>query len=107
MKLVTFHTGDGNCRPSVLDDDGVIDLLAAQPTLPKSVRGIMAANALDRVRELASTNSAVRVAAPILKSPVAEPTKINGIGLNYRDHAIESGMETPTEPICSRHSRPR
>jgi 2-keto-4-pentenoate hydratase/2-oxohepta-3-ene-1,7-dioic acid hydratase in catechol pathway len=99
MKLVTFHTGDGNCLPGVLDNDGVIDLLAVEPTLPRSVRGILAANALDQVRELASAKSAVRVVAPILKSPIVDPAKIIGIGLNYRDHAIESGMEIPTEPI--------
>jgi 2-keto-4-pentenoate hydratase/2-oxohepta-3-ene-1,7-dioic acid hydratase in catechol pathway len=99
MKLVTFHTGDGNCRPGVLDADGVIDLLATEPALPKTVRGILAVDALDRVRAHVNAKSAIRVAAPILKSPIVDPTKIIGIGLNYRDHAIESGMEIPTEPI--------
>jgi 2-keto-4-pentenoate hydratase/2-oxohepta-3-ene-1,7-dioic acid hydratase in catechol pathway len=34
-----------------------------------------------------------------LLSPVPEPKKILCIGLNYRDHAIESGMAIPTEPV--------
>lgn len=32
-------------------------------------------------------------------SPVPEPRKIICIGLNYRNHAIESGMEIPKSPI--------
>ena len=32
-------------------------------------------------------------------APVARPGKVICIGLNYRDHAAESGMEVPTEPI--------
>ncbi len=32
-------------------------------------------------------------------APVARPGKLIGIGLNYRDHAEESGMPIPEEPI--------
>lgn len=32
-------------------------------------------------------------------SPIARPGKIVCIGLNYADHAAESGMEEPTEPV--------
>jgi 2-keto-4-pentenoate hydratase/2-oxohepta-3-ene-1,7-dioic acid hydratase in catechol pathway len=32
-------------------------------------------------------------------APVARPGKVVGIGLNYSDHAAESGMPLPTEPI--------
>ncbi|MDQ7947934.1 MAG: fumarylacetoacetate hydrolase family protein [Pedobacter sp.] len=31
--------------------------------------------------------------------PVTRPSKLICIGLNYRDHAIESGAQIPTEPI--------
>lgn len=38
-------------------------------------------------------------------SPVALPEKIICIGLNYRDHAAESGMQIPKEPvICSKYN---
>ena len=32
-------------------------------------------------------------------SPVARPSKIVAIGLNYRDHAEEAGMSLPLEPV--------
>lgn len=31
--------------------------------------------------------------------PISRPFKIIGIGLNYEDHARESGMEIPSEPV--------
>ncbi|MFI5613208.1 fumarylacetoacetate hydrolase family protein [Amycolatopsis sp. NPDC051903] len=32
-------------------------------------------------------------------APIARPSAIYGIGLNYRDHAAEAGMPLPTEPV--------
>lgn len=46
----------------------------------------------DKLVPLRDTNS--RIGAPIVK-----PEKIVCIGLNYRNHALESGMEVPKEPI--------
>lgn len=34
-----------------------------------------------------------------LARPIAKPTKVICIGLNYRDHAIESGMAIPSVPV--------
>src|SRR5262249_20166455 len=34
-----------------------------------------------------------------LGPPIARPSKIVCIGLNFRDHAAESGMEIPKEPV--------
>ena len=34
-----------------------------------------------------------------LGSPIARPSKIVCVGLNYRDHAKESGMAVPSEPV--------
>jgi len=45
-------------------------------------------------REVPALSAAMR-----LGSPVARPSKIVCIGLNYRDHAAESGMEIPREPV--------
>jgi len=34
-----------------------------------------------------------------LGPPIARPTKIVCVGLNFRDHALESGMALPAEPV--------
>ena len=45
-------------------------------------------------------NSAPRIPSNArLGSPIARPSKIVCIGLNYRDHAAESQMEIPKEPV--------
>ena len=57
---------------------------------------------LDRLRtwERQAAVHAPRVPAGArLGPPVAHPCKIVCIGLNYRDHAAESGMEIPREPV--------
>jgi 2-keto-4-pentenoate hydratase/2-oxohepta-3-ene-1,7-dioic acid hydratase in catechol pathway len=35
-----------------------------------------------------------------LLAPIPRPGKVICIGLNYRDHAAESGAEIPSEPVC-------
>ena len=42
---------------------------------------------------------AVDLAGKRLGAPVARPWKVIGIGLNYADHAKESGMAIPPEPV--------
>lgn len=39
------------------------------------------------------------LAAVRLLAPIQEPPQFLGVGLNYRDHAAESGMEIPKEPV--------
>ena len=91
MKLVSYSTANNQIRPGVLlPNNTILDLgdtyrdslsvittgfssLPNGPTLP-----------LDHVR---------------LRAPLANPPRIFAIGLNYRDHAKESGMELPTTPV--------
>jgi len=41
----------------------------------------------------------IDLAGKRLGSPIARPYKVLGIGLNYADHAKESGMPIPPEPV--------
>ncbi|HEY6213095.1 MAG TPA: fumarylacetoacetate hydrolase family protein [Vicinamibacterales bacterium] len=57
---------------------------------------------LDRLRAWAERSAAGAPRVPAdarLGPPVARPGKIVCIGLNYRDHAAESGMDIPREPV--------
>jgi len=99
MKLVTYRSGEGPAKPGFLDGEDVIDLVASVPGLPNSVRMIIASGMLGRVAEASRHPAAVRVKMFELLAPIQDPGKIVGIGLNYRDHAIESGMAIPEEPI--------
>ncbi|WP_257656550.1 fumarylacetoacetate hydrolase family protein [Parapedobacter lycopersici] len=59
-------------------------------------------NGLARLEEFVKANMGNLVVIPQetrLGSPIARPSKILCIGLNYRDHAEETGAKIPTEPI--------
>jgi 2-keto-4-pentenoate hydratase/2-oxohepta-3-ene-1,7-dioic acid hydratase in catechol pathway len=96
MKLVSFSLADGRVRPgSLLEDENlVIDLSAAgyADTLAVIAAGIT-------TPEPGVTFPSYPLGEVRLLAPLLNPPRIFAIGLNYRDHAIESGMEIPTTPV--------
>lgn len=98
MKLLRFGP-PGQERPGLLDADGVIrDLSAVIGDLDPStltLDGLAALRAIDPV--------SLPVAPPDarLGPCVAKPGKFVCIGLNYADHAAESGLPIPEEPVVS------
>jgi 2-keto-4-pentenoate hydratase/2-oxohepta-3-ene-1,7-dioic acid hydratase in catechol pathway len=102
MRLATVKT-PGGPRAAVLHGDSYIDLQATDPSLPSSVRQLLAAGepALAAARQAPARPSAVRypAATATLLPPIPDPPKIICLGLNYRDHAAESGAAIPKEPV--------
>ncbi len=99
MKLVTFRGADGALRPGALIDSSVVDLAATDPGLPRSLRAILTEDRLPQVAQAIRSPRAVRHDQFELAAPIPDPGKIICIGLNYRDHAAESAMAVPTEPV--------
>ena len=63
-------------------------------------RDELTAGALDKVKAAdLSGLSPFNIAGLRIASPVARPTKLICIGLNYARHAAESGMTPPPEPV--------
>lgn len=91
----------GSERPVALVDDGlVVDVSDLVEDLDETFF------AADRWAELAEVVSARRsagkvhaLAAERVGAPIARPHQIVCVGLNYADHAAESGMPVPDEPI--------
>ncbi|GGY96532.1 fumarylacetoacetate hydrolase family protein [Streptomyces nitrosporeus] len=100
MKLLRVGTA-GAERPALLDRNGTLRDLSG---LVSDIDGelLADASALDRVRQAADTPD---VLPPLdaeglrIGPPVARIGKIVCIGLNYHDHAAETGAATPGEPI--------
>src|SRR5205807_7086648 len=76
---------------------------ATDPSLPTSLRELLeggpaALKAAERAAEQknAVTHDAGRVK---LLPPIPDPKKIVCVGLNYRDHAAESGAPIPKDPV--------
>jgi 2-keto-4-pentenoate hydratase/2-oxohepta-3-ene-1,7-dioic acid hydratase in catechol pathway len=102
MRLATIQTPAGP-RAALLQGDSYIDLHATRPDLPLSVRALLASGpAMLRVAaEAAARSDAVHYPAASIKllAPIPDPPKVICVGLNYRDHAAESGAPIPKEPV--------
>jgi 2-keto-4-pentenoate hydratase/2-oxohepta-3-ene-1,7-dioic acid hydratase in catechol pathway len=101
MRLVTVRTERGP-RASGEFEGSYVDLNDADPGLPSTVKGLLAMGAEGLARAVAALpigTSRYDPARSTLLAPVPDPAKIVCLGLNYRDHAAESGMDVPSEPI--------
>jgi 2-keto-4-pentenoate hydratase/2-oxohepta-3-ene-1,7-dioic acid hydratase in catechol pathway len=101
MRLMTVQT-EGGPRACGERDGQYVDLGAADPTLPASLRDLLATGeeGLRRAREALSRGAvAYDPATAVLLAPIPNPRKIVCLGLNYRDHAVETGAPIPAEPI--------
>ena len=100
MKFTTFLQ-DGQARLGLVDGNDVIDLNAAQPQVPPSLREALRAGVdLQAAGQAALASNAPRLplAGLRLAPLVPEPGKIICLGLNYFDHAKEGGREKPEYP---------
>jgi 2-keto-4-pentenoate hydratase/2-oxohepta-3-ene-1,7-dioic acid hydratase in catechol pathway len=101
MKLVTF-THDGRTRAGALAGDNVVDLQAADASLPGTLLELLRAgdDAMRRAKAAAeSASGGIPLTDVTLEAPIARPGKALAIGLNYRDHANETNQEIPKHPI--------
>jgi 2-keto-4-pentenoate hydratase/2-oxohepta-3-ene-1,7-dioic acid hydratase in catechol pathway len=97
MRLVTYGK-DGETRAGVLTDDGLIDAAQALGVGAIGVRGLIANGRVDELRESLAGADAEPVEGAELLPPVPDPDKIVCIGLNYRSHAAEAGVDPPEQP---------
>ncbi|MEV7970579.1 fumarylacetoacetate hydrolase family protein [Sphaerisporangium sp. NPDC088356] len=97
MKLLRVGPAGGE-RPCVLAPDGrVLDLSSITPDIDGE---FLAEGGVERVRSALSEGGLPEV-EPYARvgAPVARPGKIVCIGLNYSDHAEETGAAIPAEPV--------
>jgi 2-keto-4-pentenoate hydratase/2-oxohepta-3-ene-1,7-dioic acid hydratase in catechol pathway len=97
MRLVTYRK-DGETRAGVLTDDGVIDAARALGAGAIGVRGLIANSRVEELRESLAGADAEPVEGAELLPPLPDPDKIVCIGLNYRSHAAEAGVDPPEQP---------
>jgi 2-keto-4-pentenoate hydratase/2-oxohepta-3-ene-1,7-dioic acid hydratase in catechol pathway len=98
MRFVTFQQ-DGYAEPGVIAGDHVVGLKGAGfSTLLAVIEG----GAQARARISSYLNAKPQDVVPLeearLLAPLPRPPKIICVGLNYRDHAIETKMEIPKVP---------
>ncbi len=105
MRWATIQTGGGP-RVCAHWNGSYVELGSIDPGFPSSVREILALGkeASRRAEELLHSSAVARAVQHQAEkanflAPVPDPPKIVCLGLNYRDHAAESGMPIPEEPV--------
>ncbi len=96
MKLVRFGA-PGAETPGILDGNGEIRNLFS--VIPDLAGEYLSPGSLAKLRNLDLNTLPKAPADARLGPPVAGTHNFIAIGLNYADHAKETGQEIPTEPI--------
>lgn len=104
MKLVRFQTSGNVSLGALVDDNTVVDFSAADPTLPTSMKALLALGSAGLQKAAAAiTNAPDSAKIPLssvqLLAPVGDAQKILCIGQNYRDHCIEQNQPIPESAI--------
>ena len=96
MRIVTFQQSGKTPEPGVVIDSKVVSL--ARAGYPDVISLIAAGDAGLKAARGAKASDGIDLSAVKLLAPIPRPSKLICVGLNYRDHAIESKMEIPKVP---------
>ena len=96
MKLLR-HGPKGAEKPALIDADGRLRDLSR--VLPDIVPGTLTPHSLQRLRDLDTATLPVVESAGRIAVPWSGMGKFICVGLNYSDHAAETGAAVPAEPI--------
>ena len=96
MKLVRYGN-PGKEKPGLIDAGGKLRDLSG--VIQDIVPAQLGDAALAKLRLLKTSNLPLVRGTPRLGSPVGGVGKFIAIGLNYADHAAESGLPIPKEPV--------
>ena len=93
MKLVTFRRKGAAFTQVGAVEGADVKVLASYPDMIAALDAGVA-----KLKRSAATASSVSLQDVELLAPIPRPSKLICIGLNYRDHAIESNMAMPKIP---------
>lgn len=96
MKLLRYGP-KGKEKPGILDADGKIRDLS--PVVADITGDAISPKGLARLRKIKPESLALVRGNPRIGACIANPQKFIAIGLNYSDHAAESGLKVPAEPV--------
>jgi 2-keto-4-pentenoate hydratase/2-oxohepta-3-ene-1,7-dioic acid hydratase in catechol pathway len=98
MRLVSYRSEEGICA-GVQVVDGILDAGALLGERPLGARRLIEEGRLGELAELTILEGDLPPASVLrLLPPVPDPDKIICIGLNYRSHAAEAGIDPPEQP---------
>lgn len=102
MKLITFTLNGASRLGALRGDQEIVDLNQADSRLPADMLAFLEAgeSALKLAQDvIAQVKHTIPLSSVKLQAPIPRPGKIICIGLNYSDHAAESGQPIPQFPV--------
>ncbi len=96
MKLVRYGN-PGKEKPGLIDNDGKLRDLSAH--VKDFGPAELSATSLAKLRKIKTDKLPLVKGSPRMGCPVTGSRKFVAIGLNYADHAAESGLPLPKEPV--------
>lgn len=99
MRLVSFRK-DGHVGSGIVRENGIFALsgVGFDDALSFISAGAEVRERVDHLANSASSRDLLPANSVRLTAPIPRPSKILCVGLNYRDHAVESKMEIPAVP---------
>ena len=101
MKIATYRATSGSAGETgigVVQDDRIIDLKSCG--LPGDMMSLLEGGIdVAAIGSRLDGGSSLALADVELLAPVPNPGKVLAIGLNYRDHIAESGMDAPKHQV--------
>jgi 2-keto-4-pentenoate hydratase/2-oxohepta-3-ene-1,7-dioic acid hydratase in catechol pathway len=100
MRLVSYLR-DGAPRTAAVAEGRYVDLHDTDTAIPASMKDLLALgpDGLSLARQASEKGTRIDPDRLKLAAPVPDPEKVICIGLNYADHAAESGLDIPSEPV--------
>ena len=99
MKLVSFET-EGRASYGAVVGERIVDLGRTHGDTYPTLAAYLGSGELERAgASIAGTQGDLALGDVTLKSPIPNPAKMIGLGLNYRKHIVESGRDIPQYPM--------
>eukprot|EP01132_Coremiostelium_polycephalum_P002267 gene2267-2790_t len=106
LKLITFEfnnpTQHNYKRIGVLFDQYIVDVCSANSSIPTSMKTFIEGgkdNLIKILKILESGGNRIPIEKIKICPPIDNPDKVICVGLNYMEHAKESGAPIPKEPV--------
>ena len=100
MRLLRIGAPGSELPAALADDDHYVDLSDVVSDFDEA---FFAREDIERIRPIVAERIAAGDIRPLgdqrIGAPIARPHQIICVGLNYTDHATETGQEVPEEPI--------
>lgn len=99
MRLVMFLK-DKQPRAGVIDGEDIVDINAADRSLPSTLKGILEINGLSRIKKLTKSKKRIPLKKAKLLPPISNPGLLLSVGMNYHEHLKEMKTPVPETPAA-------